>query len=776
LAFAASIHLLGPGLEGGGGAGEGALPWLSSRLSRLQGCGSLQDLVGELCGAVAEHVGRRFLVEAGVAAALVPAQDAAVGLMLRPGAGGGGAAGGGGGAGGGAGAGGGRAVAAGSGGVCSGCGPSCSCSSCSAYMTASGHMSNAAGSCGSCGKQGQGRRAEGAGADAMASRLRLQLTPSSSPHGYISRMAGPSLPPALVTAGPLRPLKPLESVARWMAGLTGPSTLGPHPANGAACAAADSSGLDPGWPAAPARSARSVIIPLSAAAGGGPGGGGGGGLHAHAFPMQHTLLAATLAARRQGRSPPAAPDGARAEAAPQAARAAAAAATLAAFAAAGVPGAAAAAASVVPHAQRPGGLPAAAAACPAGPELCVEDVARFMLDVHGRSRDVGQLLRLGLGSVGLAGGARPGAGGPGGGGGGAALGPGAAPRSLVLLTLLLEEEGAALGLYVCFPRHLPGRLLAAVRDSCAELLEGAFAAAVCKQLRGALAPEYDTLRSAVPGSYAVVPTWQPSFCETATQLNLRTPSRRRALLAGGAGGGRFSLDAPGAATAIAAAASEPSTAAAPAAAAASAAPSSAGAGGAPPVSVREAAAAVAPRRLAASAGAGGGAQARARILGLLTNIGTGPDSAARQRQQQQQQRQQRPSNDVKPANLLLKSSPRDHRGFTVKLADFGFVLRLTEVAEDGSRYTLPDQPCGTVTHMAPECLPGRIAIGASADVYAFGILMWELLAGGVRPYLDVSPDHIPRHVYNGARPVFGTTAPSWYREPQAGTGTQNLKP
>lgn len=35
--------------------------------------------------------------------------------------------------------------------------------------------------------------------------------------------------------------------------------------------------------------------------------------------------------------------------------------------------------------------------------------------------------------------------------------------------------------------------------------------------------------------------------------------------------------------------------------------------------------------------------------------------------------------DVKPANLLLKSNPSDYRGFTVKLADFGFVLHLNEV-------------------------------------------------------------------------------------------------
>jgi hypothetical protein len=35
--------------------------------------------------------------------------------------------------------------------------------------------------------------------------------------------------------------------------------------------------------------------------------------------------------------------------------------------------------------------------------------------------------------------------------------------------------------------------------------------------------------------------------------------------------------------------------------------------------------------------------------------------------------------DLKPANLLLKANPRDYRGFTVKLADFGFVLHLNEV-------------------------------------------------------------------------------------------------
>ncbi|PNH12630.1 putative serine/threonine-protein kinase [Tetrabaena socialis] len=112
--------------------------------------------------------------------------------------------------------------------------------------------------------------------------------------------------------------------------------------------------------------------------------------------------------------------------------------------------------------------------------------------------------------------------------------------------------------------------------------------------------------------------------------------------------------------------------------------------------------------------------------------------------------------DVKPANLLLKSSPRDHRGFTVKLADFGFVLRLTHVAEDGSRYAVPDQACGTVTHIAPEGLPGTWKRPE-------GILMWEMLSGGVRPFAHTHPDHIPHSVCKGTRPTLGPEVPLWYR-------------
>ncbi|GFR39804.1 hypothetical protein Agub_g292 [Astrephomene gubernaculifera] len=119
--------------------------------------------------------------------------------------------------------------------------------------------------------------------------------------------------------------------------------------------------------------------------------------------------------------------------------------------------------------------------------------------------------------------------------------------------------------------------------------------------------------------------------------------------------------------------------------------------------------------------------------------------------------------DIKPANLLLKSNPRDPRGFTVKLADFGFVINLTETADDGTPIALVDQACGTVTHMAPECMPGKAKIDASVDIYSFGILMWELVSGGDRPFPTVHPDKIPRLVYKGARPSFAENVPLPYQ-------------
>jgi len=56
--------------------------------------------------------------------------------------------------------------------------------------------------------------------------------------------------------------------------------------------------------------------------------------------------------------------------------------------------------------------------------------------------------------------------------------------------------------------------------------------------------------------------------------------------------------------------------------------------------------------------------------------------------------------DLKPANVLLKSSNADVRGFTAKVSDFG----LSRVEDDDTCATFPFNSCGTAAYVAPEAL------------------------------------------------------------------------
>ncbi len=61
--------------------------------------------------------------------------------------------------------------------------------------------------------------------------------------------------------------------------------------------------------------------------------------------------------------------------------------------------------------------------------------------------------------------------------------------------------------------------------------------------------------------------------------------------------------------------------------------------------------------------------------------------------------------DLKPQNVLLKSSPRDPRGFTAKLSDFGLAKMLA--ADDDGQLIIADTiQSGTITHLPPEALQG----------------------------------------------------------------------
>ncbi|KXZ41317.1 hypothetical protein GPECTOR_558g578 [Gonium pectorale] len=117
--------------------------------------------------------------------------------------------------------------------------------------------------------------------------------------------------------------------------------------------------------------------------------------------------------------------------------------------------------------------------------------------------------------------------------------------------------------------------------------------------------------------------------------------------------------------------------------------------------------------------------------------------------------------DLKSANVLLKSSSCDPRGWTCKLSDLGCARLLSEEEMSAGGVRQPN-PSGTLPYMAPELLSQGGLQGPHTDVYAFGIMMWELLHG-TPPYLRMNPAVLPAMVVRqGLRPAFSSGAPPEY--------------
>ncbi|EOA23832.1 hypothetical protein CARUB_v10017047mg [Capsella rubella] len=106
--------------------------------------------------------------------------------------------------------------------------------------------------------------------------------------------------------------------------------------------------------------------------------------------------------------------------------------------------------------------------------------------------------------------------------------------------------------------------------------------------------------------------------------------------------------------------------------------------------------------------------------------------------------------DLKPENVLIE------KDFHLKIADFGIAC------EEEYCDVLGDNT-GTYRWMAPEVIR-RIPHGRKCDVYSFGLILWEMVAGAV-PYEEMTPVQAAFAVmHKNARPVIPTDCPAAMKE------------
>jgi len=110
--------------------------------------------------------------------------------------------------------------------------------------------------------------------------------------------------------------------------------------------------------------------------------------------------------------------------------------------------------------------------------------------------------------------------------------------------------------------------------------------------------------------------------------------------------------------------------------------------------------------------------------------------------------------DLKAANLLVD------KNWTVKVADFG----LSVVKKDAATKKEKHGPIGTPLWMAPEVLMNK-EYNEKADVYSFGIVLWEILSGN-DPWAEIESlaELVEAVCIDGRRPILPRDIPPSLRD------------
>ena len=106
--------------------------------------------------------------------------------------------------------------------------------------------------------------------------------------------------------------------------------------------------------------------------------------------------------------------------------------------------------------------------------------------------------------------------------------------------------------------------------------------------------------------------------------------------------------------------------------------------------------------------------------------------------------------DLKPSNILLRADGQP------VLSDFGLAAALADVVSE-QRLTPPNVLVGTADYLAPEVIAGQ-PVDARADLYALGVVLYEMLAGFV-PFAGRDPLQMLRAHLDEPVPPLPATVP-----------------
>ncbi|MEE2908637.1 MAG: serine/threonine-protein kinase [Planctomycetota bacterium] len=94
--------------------------------------------------------------------------------------------------------------------------------------------------------------------------------------------------------------------------------------------------------------------------------------------------------------------------------------------------------------------------------------------------------------------------------------------------------------------------------------------------------------------------------------------------------------------------------------------------------------------------------------------------------------------DLKPTNILVNRDETDQH--QCKIIDFGIAKAVSTPLSDLTLHTTIGQLVGTLSYMSPEQVRGSDDIDTRTDVYSLGVILYELLAGGVPFAADTITD------------------------------------